>query len=165
VEFRRDHERRRRWGLKRRHGWKLCRSRGCSPACGELGLHEDVESVPPLIWPEGATCVRPSGRPEPEAPPVPECLVEACVPTDPAHPETTDIAARADAGPAEPSEQRSRRPVRSRRSPGVAADRRQQGRGRLVRRRQRRPACRRRLGMAILGSPRARNTRRRERPP
>src|SRR4051794_9862317 len=39
-EFRRDHERHRRWGLLRRHARKLCRSHGCSRACGELGLHD-----------------------------------------------------------------------------------------------------------------------------
>jgi hypothetical protein len=59
-EFRRDHARRRKWGLARRHGAKLCRSRGCSPECARLGLHDQVEAVPPLIWPDEATCTRPS---------------------------------------------------------------------------------------------------------
>lgn len=60
-EFRRDHARRRRWGLVRRHALKLCRLHGCSRGCGEAGLHDVVDAVPPLIWPEGSTLVRPSG--------------------------------------------------------------------------------------------------------
>ncbi|MET3430526.1 hypothetical protein BJ973_009738 [Actinoplanes tereljensis] len=60
-EFRRDHERGRRWWLPRRYAWKRCRSQGCSRECGELGLHDEAEAVPPLIWPEEATCLqRPS---------------------------------------------------------------------------------------------------------
>ena len=54
-EFRRDHARRRRWGLARRHAQKLCRSRGCSRECAEVGLHDHGDAVPPLIWPDEAT--------------------------------------------------------------------------------------------------------------
>ncbi|WP_203817764.1 hypothetical protein, partial [Paractinoplanes ferrugineus] len=57
-EFRREHERHRRWGLARRYGWKTCRSHGCSRQCGELDLHDSVEAVPPLIWPADATLTR-----------------------------------------------------------------------------------------------------------
>lgn len=63
-ESRREHARRRVWGLARRHGWKVCRSRGCSRRCGELGLHDPVEAVPPLIWPAEAVFTRrPSSAP------------------------------------------------------------------------------------------------------
>ena len=54
-EFRRDHARRRQWGLARRHAQKLCRSHGCSRECAEVGLHDHAEAVPPLIWPAEAT--------------------------------------------------------------------------------------------------------------
>jgi hypothetical protein len=65
AEFRRDHARRRRAGLARRHTWKLCRSRGCSRECAEVGLHDHAEAVPPLIWPAEATCLQ---RPRVAAP-------------------------------------------------------------------------------------------------
>ncbi|WP_203813351.1 hypothetical protein, partial [Paractinoplanes tereljensis] len=61
-EFRRDHTRRRQWWLPRRYAWKRCRSQGCSRECGELGLHDEADAVPPLIWPEEATCLQ---RPSP----------------------------------------------------------------------------------------------------
>ena len=63
-EFRRDHARDRKWGLKQRHALKLCRSHGCSRECAEVGLHEYAEAVPPLIWPAEATCLQ---RPSPGA--------------------------------------------------------------------------------------------------
>ena len=53
-EFRRDHARRRQWGLVRRHAQKLCRSHGCTGKCAEVGLHDFAEAVPPLIWPDDA---------------------------------------------------------------------------------------------------------------
>jgi hypothetical protein len=59
-EFRRDHRRRRQWGLKRRYGLKQCRAGGCSPTCGELGLHDSTDAHPPMVWPAGATKARPS---------------------------------------------------------------------------------------------------------
>ena len=54
-EFRRDHARRRRWGLARRHAQKLCRLHGCSRECAEVGLHDHGEAAAPLIWPGEAT--------------------------------------------------------------------------------------------------------------
>jgi hypothetical protein len=57
-EFRRDHARRRNWGLKRRHAEKLCRLRGCTRQCMELGIHDPVEPIPPLIWDAEATCTQ-----------------------------------------------------------------------------------------------------------
>jgi hypothetical protein len=158
AEFRRDHERRRRWGLKRRHGWKLCRSSGCSRTCGELGPHDTVESVPPLIWPEGATCVRP---PEPAAAPVFEGLVEAsvqAVPTD----QTADNAVRTDTGQAEPREQRSHRAVRPRRPPGGVSNRRPAptAPGPVSPHRRRRPARHHQPAAADVEPARARNTHR-----
>ena len=64
-EFRLDHARRRRWGLKRRHAQKLCLSHGCSRECAEVGLHDCAEAIPPLIWPAEATLTR---RPSPAVP-------------------------------------------------------------------------------------------------
>ncbi len=64
-EFRVDHARRRRWGLRRRHARKLCRLHGCSRECGEVGLHDYAEPIPPLIWPAEATLTR---RPSPAVP-------------------------------------------------------------------------------------------------
>jgi hypothetical protein len=64
-EFRLEHARRRRWGLKQRHAQKLCLSQGCSRECAEVGLHDDAEVIPPLIWPAGATVTR---RPSPAVP-------------------------------------------------------------------------------------------------
>ena len=64
-QFRRDHARRRKWGLARRHAQKLCRSQGCSRECAEVGLHDHAEAVPPLIWPKEANCLQ---RPSPAAP-------------------------------------------------------------------------------------------------
>lgn len=58
-EFRRDHARRRSWGLKRRHAAKLCRSQGCSWRCGAVGLHDPVVQLPPLIWDDEQTCSAP----------------------------------------------------------------------------------------------------------
>ncbi|GIF17333.1 hypothetical protein BJ973_009705 [Actinoplanes tereljensis] len=89
-EFRRDQVPRRRWGLRRRYGWKRCREHGCSRECGELGLHDDVEAVPPLIWPEGATRVRRPASPAPnrDAPashPAASHRPETATPTQPAH--------------------------------------------------------------------------------
>ena len=61
-EFRRVHERHRRWGLARRHALKRCRLQGCSAECAAVGLHDFDEGVPPLIWPAGVTrAPRPSG--------------------------------------------------------------------------------------------------------
>src|SRR6185436_16543307 len=69
-EFRREHARRRRWGLARRHAQKLCRSRGCSRECAALGLHDEAEPVPPLIWPDEATYThRPQAAPRAEPAP------------------------------------------------------------------------------------------------
>jgi len=67
-EFRRDHARRRQWGLVRRHAQKLCRSHGCTGKCAEVGLHDFAEAVPPLIWPDDAIYTQ---RPAPAAPPAP----------------------------------------------------------------------------------------------
>jgi hypothetical protein len=55
-EFRRDCARRRNWGLKRRHAKKLCRLHGCSRLCMEVGIHDPVERIPPLIWDAEVTC-------------------------------------------------------------------------------------------------------------
>jgi hypothetical protein len=55
-DFRRDCARRRKWGLKRRHAEKLCRLNGCSRRCMEVGIHDPVERVPPLIWDAEVTC-------------------------------------------------------------------------------------------------------------
>ena len=54
-EFRRVHERHRRWGLARRYALKRCRLQGCSAECAAVGLHDPHEAVPPLIWPAGVT--------------------------------------------------------------------------------------------------------------
>ncbi len=62
AEFRRDHARRRRFGLAQRHALKLCRSQGCSRECGAAGLHDYSEAIPPLIWPAEATLAQ---RPSP----------------------------------------------------------------------------------------------------
>ncbi len=79
-EFRREHARRRRWGLARRHAQKLCRSRGCSRECAALGLHDEAEAVPPLIWPDEATCThRPQAAPRAEPAP----RAQATARTDP----------------------------------------------------------------------------------
>jgi hypothetical protein len=59
AAFRRDHERRRRHGLVRRHAEKLCRLHGCSSKCAEAGLHDQVERIPPLIWGAEFTLQRP----------------------------------------------------------------------------------------------------------
>ena len=69
-EFRRDHARRRRWGLARRHAQKLCRTHGCSRECAEVGLHDHSEAVPPLIWPDEAGCAQrpPTTAPSRDAP-------------------------------------------------------------------------------------------------
>jgi hypothetical protein len=62
-EFRRDCARRRKWGLKRRHAEKLCRLHGCSRRCMEVGIHDPVERIPPLIWDAEATCTQRPSRP------------------------------------------------------------------------------------------------------
>jgi hypothetical protein len=64
-EFRREHARHRRWGLARRHAWKRCRAHGCSRECAELGLHDHVEAVPPLIWPDETTGAQRTSPPAP----------------------------------------------------------------------------------------------------
>ncbi|GIM95475.1 hypothetical protein Ato02nite_072680 [Paractinoplanes toevensis] len=63
AEFWREHARRRRWALARRHALKQCRLHGCSRECGELGLHDEAEPVPPLLWLDEATLTQ---RPSPE---------------------------------------------------------------------------------------------------
>ncbi len=80
-EFRREHARRRRWGLARRHAQKLCRSRGCSCECAALGLHDDAEAAPPLIWPDEATCAR---RPQTAPRAEPARQAEAAAQAEPA---------------------------------------------------------------------------------
>ncbi|MFF5076127.1 hypothetical protein ACFY36_03690 [Actinoplanes sp. NPDC000266] len=67
VEFRRGQDERRRWGLKRRHALKLCRLHGCSRLCGELGLHDSTERIPPLVWDEEVSWVRRPCRPVEQA--------------------------------------------------------------------------------------------------
>src|SRR3954470_5053430 len=61
-EFRREHARHRHWGLARRHARKLCRSNGCSAECAAVGLHDYGGRVPPLVWDEDTSCVRPARR-------------------------------------------------------------------------------------------------------
>ncbi|SNY44277.1 hypothetical protein SAMN05421748_10751 [Paractinoplanes atraurantiacus] len=74
VEIRRDHAERRRWGLKRRHAAKLCQLHGCSRACGEVGLHDSFERIPPLIWDDDVTRARPD--PEVARQAAPACRAE-----------------------------------------------------------------------------------------
>src|SRR5450432_2123905 len=81
-EFRRDHARRRRWGLARRHAQKLCQSHGCTRECAEVGLHEYAEAIPPLIWPAEATLTQ---RPSPAVPSRP-ATAEGDLPTDQGQP-------------------------------------------------------------------------------
>jgi len=76
-EFRRDHARRRQWGLVRRHAQKLCRSHGCTGKCAEVGLHDFAEAVPPLIWPDDAIYTQRPAPPTPAAPPTPGAPVAA----------------------------------------------------------------------------------------
>ena len=102
-EFRRDHACRRRWGLARRHAQKLCRTHGCSRECAEVGLHDHSEAVPPLIWPDEASCAQrpptaapsrgvPIGRAATSAPagrqsqrtPRPHATPDPATPTEPA---------------------------------------------------------------------------------
>ncbi len=67
--FRLDHEARRRVGLRHRHAWKLCRLHGCSRLCFEVGIHDQFDAIPPLIWNPEFTVTRPdrggSGSGEP----------------------------------------------------------------------------------------------------
>jgi len=101
-EFRRDHARRRQWGLARRHAQKLCRSRGCSRECAEVGLHDHAEAVPPLIWPAEATCARRPSRPT--AAPARNVLAGGDRPSGTQRPHRATIAARPEsARQAEPS--------------------------------------------------------------
>src|SRR6266498_4037083 len=95
-EFRRDHQRHRRWGLARRHAQKRCRSHGCSQECATVGLHEHSEPIPPLIWPDQATRLR---QPAPPAPPrdIPaqrHLPPGRELPTDPASPTERATSAR-----------------------------------------------------------------------
>jgi hypothetical protein len=93
-EFRLEHARRRRWGLKRRHAQKLCLSQGCSRECAEVGLHDDAEAIPPLIWPAEATLTQ---RPAP-AVPSPAVPAECDRPVDDGPPaDRTVLAGRATA--------------------------------------------------------------------
>ncbi|MFF5076739.1 hypothetical protein ACFY36_06790 [Actinoplanes sp. NPDC000266] len=84
VEFRRGQDERRRWGLKRRHALKLCRLHGCSRLCGELGLHDSTERIPPLVWDDEISWVRrpmtasrPDGVPQTSQASCPKRPVEA----------------------------------------------------------------------------------------
>jgi hypothetical protein len=81
-EFRREHHRHRQWGLARRHARKSCRLNGCSRQCGEVGLHDSVDRVPPLIWPEEATLLQRPVRSVP-VPTVPDARDSSAGPGQP----------------------------------------------------------------------------------
>ncbi|MEU4242774.1 hypothetical protein AB0E90_36190, partial [Actinoplanes sp. NPDC026619] len=105
-EFRREHARHRKWGLARRHARKLCRSHGCSAECGAVGLHDDFEEIPPLIWGDETTVARPPRQvPGREARAVRD--LSPSREQQPGHADLTDqspIAEQADrAAPAEPA--------------------------------------------------------------